>query len=382
MRDNGSMAVWCVPRDGSKSTDLETHFNYWHIANEKEARGSRSSTDFVEVGLMVNDIAQIERLCIYIPVEVKPASIKDCAPFLAKGEFAQGIFNEVLATTASVPGGARRVVLLNQDNSIFCRVHLFGTNDDVIDQSELEVVHQHGGTVLSITRAAVDQACLNTAPTAPSYFRLRFHLDGRRDQNPFVKVIPTPDRLLQSGFDEIEYLDFRVNEARTLPMPIETRMKTDRAAGGEVVLKLVAFLTAVPVNSELTVSNTPSHKIRLLEHGLWKNYAIGIPNGMVVYHWKREHKCDRPITDFSAFVKLETRRSSRKILAKYLFIAFLIGLLGNLAASGLIWKVGALWDHHHRTSAITTRQHQLTSSRRNARPPTRLPPPTKVENGL
>ncbi|TGX54787.1 hypothetical protein E5A73_04855 [Sphingomonas gei] len=327
---------------------------------------------------MVTDIAQIDRICIYFPAEVDRASIEDCAPFLAKGEFAQGIFNEVLATTAPVPGGARCVVLLDQNSSIFCRVHQFGINGGVIDPSELDVSPQHGGTVLSITRAAVDEACLNTTPAVRSYFRLRFHLNRGSDQNPFVKVVPTPDRLLQSGFDEIEYLDFRVNEARTLPMPIELRMKTDRAAGGAVLLKLVAFLTAVPVHSELTVSNTPSHKMRLLEHRLWNSYAAGIPDGMVVYHWKREHDPNRPIADFSAFVKLETRRSSRKILAKYLVIAFLIGLLGNFIASGLQWVVGVAWEHHQ---ARTTKQDKIIASPPSA-PPPRLPAPTEVGNRL
>src|SRR3546814_21136594 len=61
---------------------------------------------------------------------------------------------------------------------------------------------------------------------------------------------------------------------------------------------------------------------------------------MGVYHWKRESHAQAPISDFSAFVKLQTRRSNREILLIYLVIAFIFGLAGNLAASG----IQALWD--------------------------------------
>ncbi len=160
-------------------------------------------------------------------------------------------------------------------------------------------------------------------------------------ESAFVRAIPTPDRLLQSGFEEVEYIDFRLNEARTLPEQVETMMRTE-LANMRIKLRLVAFLTAVPVRSELSVSHRQSHKLRLLEHQLWNKYVPGgIPEGMMVYHWKE----DRPngIDDFSAFVKLQTRRSGRSTLIKYLAVAFLFGVLGNLAASSLEEPLGNAW---------------------------------------
>lgn len=339
MSKNGTMAIWCVPRVGSAPTEIEAHFNYWRIAGDKDF--VRKSTvpveDFVEIGVLVSDVHQIDEICLYIPTIISRTRIADCAPYLAKAEFAQGIFNEVLAITAPAAGGQQCIILHNQANTVFARVHSFATGTTGIDPSELKIVEQHGGTTLIITAAAVHEACNYAAPLAPTYFRLRIHLQEGREKNPFVKVIQPRDRLFQSGFDEIEYIDFRMNEARTLPTMIEQTMRTDRIKGGLVSFKLVAFLTAVPVYSELSVSNTPSHKMRLLELS-WNTYiASGIPEGMVVYHWKRLPELNKPIRDFSAFVKLQTRRSDRKILAKYLVIAFAFGLAGNLAASALLW---------------------------------------------
>ena len=171
-------------------------------------------------------------------------------------------------------------------------------------------------------------------------------MNGSEKVNPFIKVIPPLDRHLHSGHQEIEYIDFRMNEARTLPPAIENRMGADRATGGAIDFKLVAFLTAVPVHSELSASSAPSHKMRLLEKN-WDDYVdLDLPVGMAVYHWKREAEVVRganaqaapslvPIKDFSAFVKLLTRRSSWKIVIIYLTLAFALGLLGNLTASWL-----------------------------------------------
>lgn len=334
MPNDGTMAVWCVPRTGGGGTTMEAHFNYWRIAGDKDfvRTTKRTAADFIEIGLLIADIKEVASINLYVPAAVVREVIEDCSGYLSQAKFAQGIFNEVLQVTAPVPGGPRSVALLGQSGAIFCRVHCFAEGTGGLDSTELNVQRRYSGTVLTITAAAVNEARRHAAPLAPTYFRLRIRLkDG--DENPFVKVIKPTDRRFQSGYEEIEYIDFRMNEARTLPTPVEQAMRTDSGPGGAIPIELVAFLTAVPVHSEMTVSNNPSHKMRLLEQS-WNDYvACGIPQGMVVYHWRRDATTSKPINDFSAFVKLQTRRTSRRILAAYLLIAFLIGLAGNWTAS-------------------------------------------------
>jgi hypothetical protein len=372
MPNNGTIAVWCVPRVGSSPTEIEAHFNYWRLAGDKafKRKSPKPVVDFVEVGVLVTNIEQVESISIYVPVAVSRGRVADCAPYLANAEFAQGIFNEVLAVTTPAAGGPHCVVLLSQNRDIFCRVHTFPVGQNGIEPSELEIAAQNEGSVLTITAAAIREACLHLAPPAPVYFRLRLYLKEGRDENPFVKVILPRDRLFQSGFDEIEYIDFRMNEARTLPIPIEHRMRLDRSRGAPIAFRLVAFLTAVPVHSELSVSNTPSHKMRLLERS-WNGYVeSGIPEGMVVYHWKRVPEPAKPITDFSAFVKLQTRRSSVPILLKYLAIAFVFGLAGNLTAS---WLSG-VWQRAFSRKPAAVAQPAVKPA-----PPTPAPVPTALK---
>jgi len=349
MLSNGTVAIWSLPRQGSTGTLVEAHFNYWRLAGGKsiKKRGTgwrrKVADDFLEIGLLFDDIMQVEAIKIFIPTRVTQAMVEDCAPLLANAKFAQGIFNEVLSVTNNAPGAPHCVILNNQNGGIFCRVHNFAKSSGALDASELQIVPQNDGTLLTILRSAID-VCANVQPLEKSYFRLRIRLSGSEKVNPFIKVIPPLDRHLHSGHEEIEYIDFRMNEARTLPPAIESRMGADRRTGAPIDFRLIAFLTAVPVHSELSASSAPSHKMRLLEKS-WEDYVdLNLPVGMAVYHWKREGEVVTnsaaalnviPIKDFSAFVKLLTRRSSWKIVLIYLMLAFAIGLLGNITASWL-----------------------------------------------
>jgi hypothetical protein len=351
---SGSIAVWCEPVAHAQS-EIEAHFNYWHLTGDAQFKPSDGSkvADFVEVGVLVDDPQMVESTKIYLPLKLDRSGLADCSQHFQETSIAQGIFNEVLRAAAPSNSGPQFIELSRANSQIFARVHVFALNDNMLSANELTLEDKGEGILLTITSLALAEAREAAANVGGrAYFRLRAYI--RNDQsNPFIQSIATPDSHLQSSYDEIEYLDFRVNEARTLPTPIQQAMRIDRRSGS-IQLKLIAFLTAIPVTSELTVSNTPSHKMRLLEHSLWKKYAPGgIPEGMMVYHWKRDtgrgvslsgHQSSLPteVTDFTAFVKLITRRSSKKIWQRYLIIAFAIGLLGNLVAG----VIQSLFEKH------------------------------------
>ncbi|WP_236555028.1 hypothetical protein [Novosphingobium sp. 9U] len=288
---------------------------------------------------MVEDVGLVEKLSIYVPTIVRTSAIQDCAPHFTNHEVVQGIFNEVLTANSSRPGP---LVLKKSNGRIFCRMHLFAKNlaGEAISANELSVHPFSEGTICTIQPSAL-RACEARSGASRAYFRLRIAMPANNDGNPFVEDVPVYDRFLLSGYDQIEYLDFRLNEARTLPTAVEQRMASDQPPGA-ARMSLVAFLTAVPVSAELSVANTEFHKMRLLEYPIWSAYAPGLPTGMVVYHWKRSARPRKPIVDFSAFVKLQTRRSGRKTLVQYLGFAFLFGIAGNLAAGWLQPQLGPM----------------------------------------
>lgn len=329
----GSMAVWCVANGDVSNTSMETHFNFWRIAGDKDFKGRPQSPprDFLEIGVLLKNPLPVQRVCVYLPVKVERHAIQDAGVQLAHTAVAQGIFNEKLhCVTTPAP---ERIELTN-DGALFCRVHKFIEDRGGIDASHLIVNDFSNGTLLCIEKAAIESVSHQIKLGEQIYFRLRVYLPSGKS-SPFIHVITPLDRKFQSGFEEIEYIDFRFNEVRTLPPQVENKIRSDEATG-KVNINLVAFLTAFPVHSELSASSVQWHKNRLLEHDPWNDYVpSGIPGGMVVYHWKKESKDSNGVADFSSFVKLHTRRSGRTILLTYLAVAFLFGLLGNLAASGI-----------------------------------------------
>lgn len=327
------MAVWCVANGDVSNTKMETHFNFWRIAGDRDFKGRPESPprDFLEIGLLLKNPSPVQRINIYLPANVERQAIQDAGVQLAHTSVAQGIFNEKLQCVTT-PAPAR--IELKNGETLFCRVHKFIEESGNLDSSHLSLEKFSDGTLLSVEKAAIESVSHEIRPDEQIYFRLRVYLPSGKS-SPFIHVITPLDRRFQSGFEEIEYIDFRFNELRTLPPQVENKIRAEETHG-KVNISLVAFLTAFPVHSELSASSIQWHKNRLLEHDPWNDYVpSGIPGGMVVYHWKKEAKDGNGVADFSSFVKLHTRRSDRRILLSYLVVAFLFGLLGNLAASGI-----------------------------------------------
>lgn len=329
MATPGSMAAWCTHQAGQDGSSADIHFNYWRVTGRRGfLRSANPDRDFAEVGAFIYRSERIENVRIFLPFLVNSRELQDCGPHFKRVEIAQGIFNEALTCNSAGPPGPQRVELL-RDGQLFCRVHLFSTVDNIIDPAQLACAEEAGGTLITITRLALNEICYQLPDGCPAYVRIRAFLPVG-DSRPFVEVTSPHDRYFQSGFDDIECVDFRLNEARTLPQRIESLMRTPQ---GEhpVPLKRIAFLTAIPVAAELTGTSISTHKNRVLEHGIWNQYVgNNLPTGMMVYHWRSE---TGPVADFSAFVKLRIRRSSLQILLTYLLIAFVFGVFGNLTAS-------------------------------------------------
>jgi hypothetical protein len=322
---NGSMAVWCKPVNDKHSATAEVHFNYWRMPS-----GETENADFAEIGILLTHPESINEICIYVPIEVSDDDLEDCAPYFSNPDIAQGIFNEALTVSKKGAGGPQRVELTLMSGH-YCSVHIFPTSNQRLADSQISVEKCESGSLISIRNQAIREICNCLPDNGRAYFRIRIHNAGK--SRGFVSTIKPKDNILMSGFTQVEYFDFRLNEARTLPASVETRMRVD-AGGNPVPLRRVAFLTAVPVTADLTVSSLKTHKNRPLEHSIWKSYIkSGIPDGMMVYHWKKEDEVN--VGDFTSFVKLQTRRSGTKTIITYLAIAFLFGVAGNLVAAAI-----------------------------------------------
>ena len=335
------MAVWCPTKEHQGSASVELHFNLWRLPRRGIRRKFRTwkwrnAADFIEVGVLLDHPDQVTEISIFLPFPVVSTDVEDCGPRFREQKIAEGIFNENISVEIP-PAQNGAYVELKVNGGLFCRVHQFEKTREVISSNHLTLTPIDQGTVLKITQNAVEAAASGVLHGGKTYFRLRVNLP-HASTSPFVQPVRPSDWALQSGFEAIELINFRLNEMRTLPGSVQNSLRSNGAAANAKV-RLVAFLAAVPVISDMTSSNTPSHKSRTLEADIWNNYVKdGLPEDVAVYHWKKSRDLvagEDPIGDFSAFVKLKQRRAGLGTVAVYLLVAFVFGVLGNLTASWL-----------------------------------------------
>lgn len=331
MTELNSIAAWCelteqaekMPEDERPAAEF--HINLWHFSDSKKQ-------SFFDIGIKPTDPDGLEQIKLFLPFQISRGEIVDLGPKFKEVSIAQGIFNEPLSCKVSENN---KCIELSDGNTIYCGVHQFSSDDGRIDCDELVLAQQASGTMVTITRQALSSLSEQSTNGAPGYFRLRFTPSDTKAR-PFITVIKPADKVWNSGFEQIEYIDCRINEARTLPQSVEAAFRA--AKHGVAKTNEIVFLAVVPVVSAVTSSHDQWHKSRLLEHPIWRGYVpFELSEGLVVYHWKKVFKTLEPkrFPSFSVFVKMQTRKSGGLIISFYLLLAFLLGVIGSLTASAV-----------------------------------------------
>lgn len=343
MAETGAVAVWCVARDQTASAAaFEAHFNYWRLHNSKPPQNKDVRPDFLEVGLMLDQPSSLSEVNLFIPIAISKTHVRDLGALFSDQQISQGIFNQPLNILQEQ--NSRITTIELQKDQQFVGVYRFDS-DDIFN--ELEYVQISGGTVLRIGERVLS-AFKSAAPKVRAYFRIRIMMPSQG--NPFVRVIKPEDQLFLSGIEQTEFVDFRCNDPRTLPENVERLMRSELTTP-RVKLTKIAFLIAVPLEADVTLSHAAVHRTRRLETKVWGKYVPGgIPDDMLVYHWRaladvprRRGAPTEGVGDFSAFAKLKVRRSGMPIWLPYVALAFLIGVLGNLSAELLevLWNTAS-----------------------------------------
>lgn len=326
-----SIAIWAdrkskvIPAvETEAGAKLEVHFNYWHVKSQKTTKATL--TDFFDIGVMVHACGEISSLKIYLPVILDPKCIKDLGRLFSSADTASGIFNESLTSTT---GPKSNYITLQSGNKPFARVYIF-------EESELVILSNGNGTTVEIPESAINNCSSKIPDGTPLYFRLRF-LIPKENGGPFSRVIRPTDSWLLSSFDYTEFLDFRLNEARNLPVTINQKLNQAKP----IPICRIDYLVVVGEAADV-YGGVEANKKRLLENELWQEYTKSassspLSDGMIIHHWKKiSNEKGKDIGDFSAFIKLKIRRSGRSLVWRYLLVVALIGCLGSILAS-VVW---------------------------------------------
>lgn len=328
-----SMAIWFPLKTSAATTpsspqtpqppSAELHFNLWRFGHRGHQKDEAATPDLLDVGIMVASPSQLAEISIYVPIKIGPEHIVDLGELFSDATLAIGIFNESLTATN---GQSHSVIILKKaSGDTHCGVVKLPRSNNQIPTSHLSFRHEFDGTIITITSAALAVGVSGIVGGEKLYFRLRLTIP-KNDSSTFINAAIPNDKFLTSGVDVTEYLDFRLNQARNLNTGIAQQM-ADAGWPNAVPIKRLDFLLVVGVAVDVVVGHPAFHKCRLLETDLWKSYVdkTHLQKGMVIYHWKDIPEKD-PVVDFNAFVKLRLRLSDKKIIARYVIFAVLLGI--------------------------------------------------------
>jgi hypothetical protein len=147
------------------------------------------------------------------------------------------------------------------------------------------------------------------------------------------------DAWLQSSTAKKQFVDFRLNEKRSLPKTIQEKC-VDKFLG----INKIHFFLMRKFADELIISSQNHSVYRVLESDTWLEYFdksnsnISRLDHMIAYHWKilpNNNERDKHIDSFRLSSKFGVQEASNWKVLVFIIIAFLIGISGSVAGNFL-----------------------------------------------
>jgi hypothetical protein len=295
---------------------LELHLNLWKLPN-----GNKYER-FLDIGLKVEDPADIKQLCLYFPFAVAATDFEDIVSrFIDKPGLVSAIFNENYKVTTNSQTKFSTI----ENTSGVKQFDIYQT-----DSSNVSHENKYDGTVFKLH-----------FPKNSSPIYLRFRVKG-----PYLDSLSTiqkvPNSFVQSAFSQTEMIDFRVNEARDL----NKSLLEEIGRQSSFVFEKYHFFFVCSYSEDILGAHKQYNSCRNLENYRWAAYVGNEKlkdQTYLAYHWKEMGK-----TDTNVLLKTKFERNNWSTILKYLLVLLLVTILFNLASSYLfdfLQQLSAPHDH-------------------------------------
>ena len=298
---DGSLAFWCDVASNQVvelEPRIDLHLNLW-IELGKGIPG------VFDVGILLKEFRQIERLNIYLPARVPLDAVQDLSDTLRDNTTLSAVFNSTLFV-----GDERRhsFDVRNTDDQVEFRIVRIDFEDDV----EVQTLNPGRGTIIRFTKKLFDDINRHEGR-----HYIRFRLKLLNDLEFLFQSSSNPlDSGVLSGFHRSDVIEMRVNEHRNLNDTLrEVNLKYP-------IIETIQYFLVRDIKTELTQQHAEFRKLRRLEARLWNNYLKEVgriyPDNCIIYQWKagglhrqsREFYCSRFLSESSLSCHTIYRRYS------------------------------------------------------------------------
>ncbi len=340
-----SLSVWFEKNDlqnRPESHDLDIHINHWKLRRrffsrvswQAVATGLKSIVKlrpkktacqtllkcdirydyFVDIGLLLPNLTNIDKIHLYLPFEISEHEIIDLGSFFSNHiNLIKAVFNE---DYNNLHQPQPKILPIEFVKKGIINIYLLDVKNDI------RIRYDYGGTVLDI-----DLSEIQCKRTEPFYFRLR--LQSPQVHN-FSTTYKLKNSLFESAFTNTEVIDFRINEKRGLDKTLLQKIENNIAAN----IKKIHFFLLRNAKDDYIFSHKAMISCRELEDDMWQDYlGSGYQQDKVLaYHWK-ESDSEGKIESFNALIKMKFEKYNLLTILFYLAVITILSISWNLAAS-------------------------------------------------
>ncbi len=328
MNDRFDLAIWLESDElshtdqhddsgdsrASDTSGIQVHLNFWKLPkyNAFDIGINFPTFKHGKVNIFVNTKSNFEAT--------------DLTHLLKTDSIINTIFNEFISTV-SCP---QRTSCLKTERSsgqpaeTFCLCCL--TNP-------ISTQNAYGGKI--VTFNITNNGCNKSCGCTRSYIRIR--LTGEGIDNLYVKDV-IPASKFQYYTSRIDFLDFRLNNVRSLPGELIEYKNTYPQ------LQSVRCFLMIESSEELLLHNKSYKKVRAIEKEKWSPYLEALKpyiqdedakknTAILAYQWNT----DKVEQDFSLFTKIKRSEFKKRALFLFFILGMIPSLLATYADRFLIW---------------------------------------------
>lgn len=325
-----SFALAYVPKsvettESEKAFSVKMNFNLWTQC------GWTNNSTVLDIGMMLYNLPEIERLRIYIPFEVKQNELTDlCSKMAANADLLGAVFNEPFS--AQRLPASKFSVVTNMTNEV---TEFILYSIDFEHDASIEYYKYDGviiGTFIDIDSSTI----ISGREDRDYYLRFRVNSEG---VNTCIKEYKAPNRFFETLVNSTYMVELRFNNTRSMDSSLVQKLTNRdnyRLAPIESLHMLLMTKVYVDVDGKFNSS-------RALEDKIWDSYipeqesTPEATKDIIAYHCKVKPKEGKAtIGSWEFFTRMKSGKCNLRTIVPYIVVLMIINLFSNVLTDLII----------------------------------------------
>ena len=322
----GNVVLWYESEDKIREPSIRVNFHLWTEC------GFKRNDCFFDVGVMLCDWSKVEKIKIFVPLDVDAVNVEDLGKCFKDPEMASVFFCDDLQVFVEPNKKSFLVKSLNgnDDFIVYCIDIGHDLEFETFKCITIEKKEKIEGTIISFN-------LLNKKIDKSKKIYVRFRIEGINFSN-FVKKYSFDKHGLQSVFNTIYVIDFKFCDKMSINNTLLEKINGEKSNIMHVDFVNFFVITKTYVNFISTEC-----KVSKLEENVWDSYVnlnqndvCNSAKDLVAYRFNKEFDDSKGKNVAGAFESCDffiKYKVERSIWWAYLLVVIVLGTIGSILAN-------------------------------------------------